>query len=213
MLTRAIVVSAILVSASVLIGQASRAEPVVLRQRLDALPMQIGGWRGVSAPPFEPRIIRVLGVDEYVHRSYYAASNAYASLYIGYYQSQRQGDTMHSPLNCMPGSGWEPMEKSRLPLDLTDADGTRRAEVNRLIIQKGADRQTVLYWYQSRGRVVASEYTSKLFTIFDAIRSHRTDGSMVRVIVPIAGDEQRSLSDATAFAQSLYPHLRAYLPH
>lgn len=212
MLTRSLVVSLILVAGSVLIGQASRAEPVLLRQPLDALPLQIGGWRGIPAPPFEPRIVRVLGVDEYVHRSY-ASADAMASLYIGYYQSQRQGDTMHSPLNCMPGSGWEPMDKERLAIDFADDGGVRKAVVNRLTIRKGADRQTVLYWYQSRGRIVASEYTSKLYTIFDAIRSHRTDGAMVRVIVPIAGDELRSVRDAVAFSQSLYPHLRTYLPY
>jgi EpsI family protein len=213
MLTRAVIVSVILLVGSVLIGQASHTEPVLLRQPLSALPLQIDGWRGAPAPPFDARVVRVLGVDEYVHRSYSSSSNGVASLYIGYYNSQRQGDTMHSPLNCMPGSGWEPMSRERLTLDLADAEGSRAADVNRLVIQKGADRQTVLYWYQSRGRVVASEYISKMFTILDAIRTHRTDGALVRVIVPIAGDETRSVRAAVAFTKSLYPHLRTYLPN
>ena len=70
--------------------------------------MQIGEWKGVQDPPLEPRVLEVLGVNDYLTRAYYRPDRAGVGLYIGYWESQRQGDTIHSPLNCMPGAGWTP---------------------------------------------------------------------------------------------------------
>ena len=53
----------------------------------------------------------MLGVDDYLSRAYYRADGAVVGLYMGYYGSQRQGDTIHSPLNCLPGAGWEPVSR------------------------------------------------------------------------------------------------------
>jgi EpsI family protein len=132
---------------------------------------------------------------------------------MGYYGSQRQGDTMHSPLNCLPGAGWEPLSKSTVAVETPSSDPI---VINRYIIQKGLDRQLVLYWYQSHGRAVASEYWSKLYLIRDAVRLNRTDGALIRVIAPIAiGSEDGGAAaerDATRFVRALYPALLPYLP-
>ncbi len=61
--------------------------------------------------------------------------------------------------------------------------------VNRFVIQRGLDKQVVIYWYQSHGRVVASEYWGKIYTVVDAIRLNRTDAAMIRVICPVTGPE------------------------
>jgi EpsI family protein len=136
-------------------------------------------------------------------------------LYMGFYGSQRQGDTIHSPLNCLPGAGWQPVSEGRLQIANADGQG-RDITVNRYVVQKGVERQLVLYWYQSHGRVVASEYTSKLYLIHDAIRLNRTDGSMVRVIAPIkvnAADEGAAAERlAEEFVRVIFPLLPAYLP-
>ena len=160
-------------------------------------------------------MLKVLGVDDYLSRVYYRSDRAAVGLYMGYYASQRQGDTIHSPLNCLPGAGWEPLSQGRLTIANVDGRGND-ITVNRYVVQKGLDRQLVLYWYQSHGRVVASEYTSKLYLIHDAIRLNRTDGSMVRVIAPIrhgATDDGAAADQlAQAFVRVLFPPLPAYLP-
>ena len=129
------------------------------------------------------------------------------------YGSQRQGDTIHSPLNCLPGAGWEPLSEGRTTIANAGGPGVD-IEVNRYVVQKGLDRQLVLYWYQSHGRVVASEYTSRLLLIHDAIRMNRTDGSMVRVIAPIAVGSDGAAAEAlaTEFVRSLFPRLAGYIP-
>jgi EpsI family protein len=134
-------------------------------------------------------------------------------LYVGYYGSQRQGDTMHSPLNCLPGAGWSPVSFRRMSISVpSSAEASRDITVNRYVIEKGLDRQLVLYWYQGHGRVVASEYLGKIYMVLDAIRTNRTDGAMVRIIAPIVTDEAHAEAQAVGFAQVLFPLLGRYLP-
>jgi exosortase D (VPLPA-CTERM-specific) len=214
-LVRPIIVSMCLAAGAVLIIRASTTEPRPSREPFSTFPVQIGVWRGENAPRFEQQVLAVLGVDEYVNRSYVAPGGAPVGLFIGYYQSQRQGDTMHSPLNCMPGAGWEPTKRERVILEVPESGGTRRIEVNRIVIEKNLDKQVVLYWYQSHGRVVASEYWGKIYTVVDAMRLNRTDAAMIRLISPVAPHEAGVAPAAervAALATAMFPVLERYLP-
>jgi EpsI family protein len=215
---RALILAMLFVVTAVVLGQASKAEPTPIRQPLAGLPIVIDGWQGRVERDFEPEIVKVLGVDDYANRSYYTQDGHRIGLYVGYHASQRQGDTIHSPLNCLPGAGWLPVEQGRTTLTVTDAtDGSsRQIEVNRVLIERGLDRQLVLYWYQSQGRVVASEYWGKIYTVVDAIRLNRTEAALVRVIAPVPSRDTESVAAADkvarAFAQALFPHLGTHLP-
>ena len=119
---------------------------------------KIDRWTGQSLPPMEDKILAVLGVDDYLNRVYVLPDRAAVGLYVGFYNSQRQGDSIHSPMNCLPGAGWEPVSRSSVRIPVTLREGATEVDANRYVIQKGLDRQLVLYWYQSHNRVVASEY-------------------------------------------------------
>lgn len=191
---------------------ARRPEIIAPLVPLQTLPTTVGAWSGLEAPAFAPEVVAELGVDEYVNRIYLAGSNP-VSLYVGYYRSQQTGDTIHSPQNCLPGAGWLPVSTSRLTLRV---DGrSEPVTINSLLIQKGVERQVVLYWYQSHGRVVASEYWSKAYLVLDAIRWHRSDAAMVRVISPVLatdGSEREAEERAAAFVREIFPHLDRLLP-
>ena len=216
MLNRAIVLSVTLLCGAAAVVRANRPEQAPPRVTFDQFPSQLGPWTGQPLPPMENKVLKVLGVDDYLNRVYYRPDRAAAGLYIGYYNSQRQGDSIHSPQNCLPGSGWEPLERSDLAIPVATAAGSQDISVNRYLIQKGVDRQLVLYWYQSHGRVVASEYWSKFFLVRDAVRLNRTDAALVRVVVPIAGGddsgEGRAERQAVDFVKALFPQLPQYLP-
>ena len=143
-----------------------------------------------------------------------AVSSAEFIRNIGYWQSQKQGDTIHSPQNCLPGAGWLPVSQGQLTMPRPGGEGT--ISVNRYVIQKGLDRQMVLYWYQSHGRIVASEYWGKVFLVTDAVRLNRTDGAVIRVITPIIGDgsgaEAAAETRAAGFTRDLLPLLDQFLP-
>ena len=215
MLTRAIALCLMLGATTIFLANARRTEIAVTRTAFDTFPMTIGPWKSIVDPPMDKDVLKVLGVDDYLSRVYYQANGAAVGLYMGFYGSQRQGDTIHSPLNCLPGAGWQPVSQGRLQIANADGQG-RDVTVNRYVVQKGLERQLVLYWYQSHGRVVASEYTSKLYLIHDAIRLNRTDGSMVRVIAPIKGDAAAAGESAERLAEEfvrvIFPLLPAYLP-
>jgi EpsI family protein len=209
---RALTICAVMAVTSLFLANARHNEQPVSRLSFDSFPMTIADWRAVVDPPLEADILRVLGVDDYLSRVYYRPDRAAVGLYIGFYASQRQGDTIHSPLNCLPGAGWEPVSQGRLVVSgLGTGEGI---EVNRYVVQKGLQRQLVLYWYQSHGRVVASEYTSRLLLIGDAVRLNRTDGSMVRVIAAIPHDADGSEAEklAVTFVRQLFPLLAGYIP-
>ena len=216
MSVRLVVLSITLLVAAASLYRAAKPELVPLRQPLANLSKQIGPWTGRDEPQLPSDVLAVLGVDEYVNRGYYDGSGAVPSsvdLYVGYYQSQREGDTIHSPLNCIPGSGWEPVTSTRAPITVSGLAAP--IVVNRLLIQNGADKQVVAYWYQAHGRVVASEYWSKLFMVYDAIRLNRSDAALVRVITPVMPDENTEAAAdqrVTTFVQALFPRLDAYLP-
>jgi EpsI family protein len=212
---RAAMICALLGATTVFLANARKNELPVTRSTFANFPMEIASWRAIVDPPMDEDVLRVLGVDDYLSRVYYKPSGAAVGLYMGFYGSQRQGDTIHSPMNCLPGAGWEPISEGRL--EILNADGAGRdITVNRYLIQKGLDRTLVLYWYQGRGRVVANEYLSKAFLIRDAMVTNRTDGSLVRVIAPIAGAEEdnEAASEALAeeFVRTIFPTLSSYLP-
>lgn len=213
MMTRAIVLSLVLLVSAGYMAHATRAEEVPVREPLAAIPLTIQGWQGRDTPKFSADIEKVLGVDEYITRIYSRDDEHYVTLYLGYYRSQRAGDTIHSPMNCLPGAGWQPVRAERADIPVSGSGGSIR--INRYVIEKGVDRQVVLYWYQSHGRVVASEYWSKAFMIYDATRLNRTDAALVRVISPVwpsESDDAAAAARATEFVKVLFPLLETYLP-
>jgi len=196
------------------------ADVVPIRQPLRGLPIQVEEWSGRANPDYDDRVVRILGADEYLTRVYRNGTAPPVDLFIGYYGSQRTGAVIHSPLNCLPGAGWQPIERRRVAVDV---DLAARGEprrvgavgINRVVVQKGDEQQVALYWYQERGRVIASEYASRAYMVLDAARYGRTDGALVRVTTP-AGSDARDVEAATArlieFVRLIFPLLAGYLP-
>lgn len=210
MIVRLSVVAAVLLGGTVLLHAMSHGEPVVARESLSSLPYQIDNWTGKEYP-LEERIVQAVSVTDYTNRLYVAADQLPVQLYIGYYASQRTGDTIHSPKNCLPGSGWDPIHSGYAMVPLA---GEKPVKVNEYIIANGLDKQLVFYWYQGRGRVVASEYWGKFWMIDDAITRNRTDGALVRLITPIQEDRVTQAHDRLEkFAQVLLPSLSKFIPN
>jgi EpsI family protein len=217
MTTRVIVLLVLLLAASGLVARADRQEAVPLRKSFSAFPVEMNGWVGARQAPLDEEIVAILGVDDYVTRVYRKPGAAPVGLYVGYWQSQKQGDSIHSPQNCLPGAGWSPVSRASLAIPAVNAASGDPAVVNRYVIQKGLDRQLVLYWYQSHGRIVASEYWGKIALVTDAIRLNRTDAAVIRVMtaIPRQGTDAEAAAERTAveFVQTLLPQLDEFLPH
>ncbi len=203
---------ALLVAGGVLIHVWERAgEARVERRALKEFPEEVGAWRRLGPDArFDAATEAVLRADDYVSRDYATTDGRAASLYIGYYRTQRIGATYHSPLNCLPGSGWELTDPSTVTIN--PADGSPAFEANRYWIKHGGESQLLVYWYQGRGRAVASEYVDKVYTVLDSIGRRRSDGAMVRLLVPVNGSEQAAVDAALGFAAEVAPQLSSYVP-
>lgn len=208
MVARSLILVALMAGAGVYASGATREEVPVQRTSLSELPMSLGEWQGRDAAPFADDIVTALGVDDYINRHYIRDGHPSVAMYVGYYASQRQGDTIHSPQNCLPGAGWRPVSFERVSIDAAGTPIT----VNRYLIQKGIEQQAVIYWYQGRGRVVASEYANKLWLMFDAATIGRTNGSLVRMITPVVGAPSSAFDQLSAFTTAVFPRLTTHLP-
>ena len=184
------------------------------------------GTRLANDVSMDIETLQILGKGDFLNRLYQppppplgrpwpatadADARAPIGLFIGYFPTQRTGQSIHSPQNCLPGAGWT-FESSWIT-SLTNAAG-QKYQVKEYLITDGTSNQEVLYWYQMHGRVIAGDYAAKLYTLADSIRYGRTDAALVRIITPVEPGEDRLQSRARAirFAEQIAPLLPAYVP-
>jgi EpsI family protein len=203
------ITSGLLVGAFTFLHTLSHGEKIVRHPPLRELPYALGSWTGTEQP-FEERIVEAVGVSDYTNRIYSSQPAGLAQLYVGYYASQRTGDTIHSPKNCLPGAGWDPIQSGYTRISIP---GGRQIVVNEYVVQQGLDKELVFYWYQDRGRVIASEYSAKFWMVADAISRNRTDGALVRLVTPMNDNEVDARVRLVSFTQILFPHLENVIPN
>lgn len=180
-----------------------------LQKPLSGLPDPVPGLTHKDYPVPDDQVA-VAGMTSYINRVFMADSSEVYGLYVGFYDSQQQGKTVHSPKNCLPGAGWEPMTSERRILSLPSGD----VEVNRYLIANQGQQALVYYWYQGRGRVAANEYKVKWDLLRDAAIRRRTDEALVRLVIPVT--PTRSIAEADRLAEqaagNLIPSLGGFLP-
>ena len=211
-LNRVMIASFIMLSAFCYLTFFSKSEDIPPKKELSAFPKTIDAWTG-SLEFFNPEVYNVLGVDDSVLINYSSRDAKTVQLYVGYYESQREGDLIHSPKNCLPGSGWLITRTSSEKLSLSE-NKLQNIDVNKLLLEKGEEKQMVLYWFQSHGRFISSEYMQKIYMVWDSLTQNRTDQAFVRLVAPIGpGGEQFTKNYLIEFAEKIIPILSEYLPN
>lgn len=189
----------------------SHGQPVPERQPLASLPMNIGPWAGRGLGSLPGAELRVLRADDYLLREY-VRTGVPMAVFIAYYEEQRSGDAMHSPKNCLPGSGWEPMSSRVIEIPDPTASGSA-FRANDYIIARNGQQQEVVYWYQAGGKRYASEYLGKIYLVWNAMAHGRTDGALIRLSAPHVGDTAAIHKMMVEFAQELTRRLPQFLPN
>jgi EpsI family protein len=177
-------------------------------------PPHLDRWKQTAVRTLGSGQERELGADDYLSRTYTDDRGAIAYLFIAYYGSQRHRQTFHSPQNCIPGAGWTMSNHRVHRIDL-DQEGRERA-INEYLIEKDDERMLALYWYHGRGRVVANEYWARLAAIEDSLLIGRTDGALIRLIIPLGRKnegEEKARESGLAFARQLLEILADYVPN
>jgi EpsI family protein len=207
---RFVLAAALIVLTAILLQARGRNEVFPPRLPLQSFPLQLGPWTGIERP-IGRDVLEVLGPGEFIVRDYSAPNNLDTNLYIAYFPSQRAGDTIHSPQNCLPGAGWNPDENVRVPLTLP---GHAPFPANRYVISKGNEHRLVLYWYWAHDRGVASEYWAKYYLVKDSIRMNRSDGALVRIMTDMSPGETADAAQQRLlpFSREVGPLLDNYIP-
>src|SRR5579875_2323372 len=193
-------IAAMLAATTTVTALSERQIPAHLAQSLDSLPQTIQGWQSIGDEVIAADALAMLKPTAYLSRTY-DKSGVHLGLFIAYYAAQRAGETMHSPLHCLPGNGWEIAKRSKIPLSV---DG-RQIVINDDLIRKFDHQELMLYWYQSRRRIFASEFLGKFLLLKDAIWEGHTEGSLVRIVLP---DAPGMKEEAVSFAQQLIPRVQ-----
>jgi EpsI family protein len=202
----------LLIMGTALTAGAGAQRSIALRAPLaDVVPKTMLGLDGVDQTISETEQ-RVAGMDQYLLRNYSRAGAAATattfSIYVGYYEKQARGQTIHSPKNCLPGAGWEALTSTTTMV----ATANGPVEVTKYLLKRKDERAVVLYWYQGRGRVEANEYRVKWNLLRDAAMRRRSDEALVRIVVPVTKTEDTALQVATRVAGSLIPDVSRALP-
>lgn len=190
----------------------AREEIVPSRESFTEFPMQVAAWSGKPLV-MEEAYRDALRFDDYLLADYQSPEQAPINLYVAYYGSQKKGQSAHSPRTCIPGGGWEITSLRTIRIDGEGA-AIPPLWANRVLIQKGDQKQLVYYWFQQRGRILTNEYLVKFYLLWDAVTLNRTDGALVRLTAALSpGESESSVDDRLVdFARTLRPHLAGYIP-
>jgi EpsI family protein len=202
----------ILLATTFVLESRGDTDRLVPTETLSHMPQTFGGWTSTDLPLADD-VLEVLGKGVFLNRLYNTPNRtAPVSLFIGYFPTQRTGQTMHSPQNCLPGAGWT--FDSKKYVDLTDVNG-KTYRVGEYLISNADTKQFVIYWYQAHGRSIPNEYLAKLYMVTDAIRTNRTDGAIVRIITPVMPGEPTEAAEARAvdFTRQMAPNLSRFIPN
>jgi EpsI family protein len=188
-----------------------REETPPTRQTFLEFPMEVSEWRGTPMA-MEKHYVDTLRFDDYLLADFHGPASAPVNFYIAYYRSQKKGQSTHSPKTCLPGGGWE--MTSLTETSVTNAETGKEFHVNRVVIQKGNDRQVVLYWFKQRERLVTNEYAVKALLFWDALVRRRSDGALIRLTAPLLPGEDETAADRRLqeFASLVQPMMSAYVP-
>ncbi|MEO8019364.1 MAG: VPLPA-CTERM-specific exosortase XrtD [Pseudomonadota bacterium] len=212
-LTPALGSAAALVLAVAVVGMLTpeRVDAAPTREDFTRLSMSEGAWTG-RRDRLDGIYLETLKLDDYLLADFNADGRPPVNLYVAYYNSQRRGESVHSPRSCIPGGGWHIEAIAPRDIALTGSGGT--LSVNRVVIERGDVKQVVYYWFDQRGRVLTSEYLVKWYIFWDSLTRNRTDGAMLRLTVPVRAGQSEADADRTLeeFARALVPALRPYIP-
>lgn len=188
-----------------------RTEIQPARSAFVDFPMQLRGWSGRRSP-MEAVYLEQLKLSDYLYATYERSADLPVNVWVAYYDSQRKGDSTHSPASCLPGGGWQFQTFGRYNIDV---GGGQRLQINRAVIVHSGDRELMYYWFPQRGRDITNDYMLKWYLLWDAITRGRTDGALARLVLPLPPGTSVAQGDRqlTAFLRAFVPQLPGYVPN
>jgi EpsI family protein len=221
------ILTIVLLAQAVLFYTASRGDSRPLQRPLKEFPKNLPGWQAVEDAVIDQPTLDVLKADDVLDRFYVrtpvpdtsqmtptmkaALVGRSYDLFLEYFSTQQQGQSPHSPKNCLPGAGWQPSTTGQVTVPIPGL--ATPITINQYVVTRGEAHSVVLYWYQSHGRVVANEFAAKFYLVADSMRYRRSDTAMIRVVAPVYGDDvDGAVKNATDLVKAAFPSILTYFP-
>jgi EpsI family protein len=187
-------------------------EKTPVAQPFAKFPLQVADWEGRRGA-IEQEFIDQLTFSDYVVVDYRNPAGQVVNFYTAYYETQRKGESIHSPETCLPGAGWEFKKAGTVTLPIQNRRGEPMT-VNKALVELGAARQLSYFWFPQRDRVLTNAWQLKVYNFWDALTRQRTDGALVRLITPVYPNEDAVQAEErlTAFTVQIVPVLNEFLP-
>ena len=180
-----------------------------IKKSLEFFPKEVGQWKAHTDRRISESEALLLGLDDYLFRDYSSPGGGNINFYASFFSANNKDKGFHSPLNCMPGSGWDVASVENVSLQLPDGE---EVQTRKMLLMRGSEYQLSLYWYQCRSRIIASEYWERIYRVMDSIRYNRTDGAFVRLLVTGSGVDHNGLEELKGFASRIIPLLEKHFP-
>lgn len=190
----------------------AEVQPIPIKKPLSTFPHTLGTYTLSNSLQSSAEVIEMLGVDDYIQYNYINGEGRRINLYVGYYKAVGVTGGYHSPRNCIPGGGWgiDAVESRKLDVGI---DGSNSSKVASMLIQNGNAYQVVYYWFQNRGKIIGSEYWEKIYQVVDAILMGRRDGTFVRIMSAVPGqDIAETEKEVKKFSELVMTNLQSFLP-
>ena len=170
---------------------------------LGQFPLHIDGWDAETLP-LSQNVLDLLDPDAILMAYYTNQEQLAVELFFSYFASENTSGGLHSPRNCLPGSGWVITRSEDHVLQV----GARTVPASRMHIKFGAEERIVDFWYITRYGETSNDYTLKFYQMLSALTLRPTDVAFVRLITTT---DPRAVAALERFEQLITPEIYAHL--
>lgn len=182
--------------------------PVPINRPFSEFPHASQDWKLISQSTFSAEVLEILKPTDYMARRYMNSKGDRVELYVGYHSGGKGSGQIHSPKQCLPGSGWSNLSEERSTIEV----GGRSINLVKAVYQRGESKDLFIYWYEVKGRSYSDEYSLKLAEIANSMFNGGRDSSFIRISVPFEADAEAAFSTGQKFVKDFYPLIAGYLP-
>ncbi|OLN29436.1 EpsI protein [Desulfovibrio sp. DV] len=192
--SRFVILAMVFLSAAACVGL-RRDTPAPLARPLSQFPTTLGHWRMIAQEHFTPETVAFLRPTDYLARRYEGPNGERIDIYIGYHDAAQASGPVHSPKNCLPGSGWIELSTSQRSVKLAG----KEEQVAQALYGKAEEELLFLYWFVVRDSILSSEIGLKVAEVANALRHGQRSAAFVRISLPARNNPAAAVAAATDF--------------
>jgi exosortase D (VPLPA-CTERM-specific) len=165
------------------------------REQFAVFPLELHEWKG-QHQRMDVVYRNALPWSDYLLANYAKPGGGLVNVFVPYFPSLYEDSYSHNPAVCLPGNGWVIEEQGVKDLPVQRAQGGNGIRINRLVATIDGKKHVVYYWFQHKGRIIASQNMVKPVLLWNSLTEGRTDGALVRLTIGMDSVSDMPAADA-----------------